>query len=141
MGDRMLERALLVELGHQLGSGLASGATDITPEQQQAMESVVDGLLVVAAERTGNDKTSIMFTTSDAPGALVRVLAAFEEAGVNLSHIDKRPSGRVNWDYTFFIDALGHREDESMRRAVDGARVHAKELTILGSYPRSTRSL
>jgi hypothetical protein len=53
MGDRMLERALLVELGHQLGSGLASGATDITPEQQQAMESVVDGLLVVAAERTG----------------------------------------------------------------------------------------
>lgn len=53
MGDRMLERALLVELGHQLGSGIKAGATEITPEQQQALNSVVDGLLTVAAERTG----------------------------------------------------------------------------------------
>ena len=53
MGDRVLERALLVELGHQLGSGLSSGATEVTPEQQAALESVVDGLLTVAATRTG----------------------------------------------------------------------------------------
>lgn len=53
MGDQVLERALLVELGHQLGSGLSSGATDITPEQQAQMESVIDGLLTVAAERSG----------------------------------------------------------------------------------------
>ena len=53
MGDRVLERALLVELGHQLGSGLSSGATEITPEQREAMESVIDSLLTVAATRTG----------------------------------------------------------------------------------------
>jgi chorismate mutase/prephenate dehydratase len=90
-----------------------------------------------AARPSGDDKTSIMFTTGDAPGALVRVLSAFDAAGVNLSHIDKRPSGRVNWEYTFFVDALGHREDEAMQRAIAGAREHAKELAILGSYPRS----
>ncbi len=53
MGDRVLERALLVELGHQLGSGLSSGATEVTPDQQAALESVIDGLLTVAATRTG----------------------------------------------------------------------------------------
>jgi len=53
MGDRVLERALLVELGHQLGAGLSSGATEITPEQAEALESVIDNLLTVAATRTG----------------------------------------------------------------------------------------
>lgn len=53
MGDQVLERALLVELGHQLGAGMSSGATEITPEQQQALEATIDGLLLVAAQRTG----------------------------------------------------------------------------------------
>ena len=53
MGDRMLERALLVELGHQLGAGLRSGATDLSDEQQRELEEVVDGLIAVAARRSG----------------------------------------------------------------------------------------
>lgn len=51
--DTLLERALLVELGHQLGQGLTSGAADITPEQQARMEATIDGLLMVAAKRAG----------------------------------------------------------------------------------------
>lgn len=53
MGDRVLERALLVELGHQLGEGIRTGAADVTPEQQKNLENVIDGLLTVAAERAG----------------------------------------------------------------------------------------
>lgn len=90
---------------------------------------------------TGDDKTSIMFNTVDKPGALVDVLAVFRDAGVNLSHIDKRPSGRFNWQYTFFIDAQGHREDAPLARAVEGARAHCSDLIVLGSYPRATRIL
>lgn len=93
------------------------------------------------ALRSGDDKTSIMFTTADQPGALVDVLAAFRDAGVNLSHIDKRPSGRENWQYTFFIDAVGHREDEAVAAAIDAASRLCKELTVLGSYPRAKRIL
>ena len=93
------------------------------------------------AERTGDDKTSIMFQTADKPGALVSVLAVFEAAGINLSHIDKRPSGRTNWEYTFFIDALGHRDDEAMTTAIARAQAHCKHLDVLGSYPRSARIL
>ena len=93
------------------------------------------------AERSGDDKTSIMFTTEDRPGALVDVLLAFREAGVNLSHIDKRPSGRENWSYTFFIDALGHQTDTAVAGAIEAARTVCKELTVLGSYPRARRIL
>lgn len=90
---------------------------------------------------TGDDKTSVMFTTDDRPGALVEVLGVFHAAGVNLSHIDKRPSGRETWSYTFFIDAMGHREEPMMQAALARARAHCKELVVLGSYPRSRRIL
>ena len=93
------------------------------------------------ARGTGDDKTAITFVTGDQPGALVEVLQAFHTAGVNLSHIDKRPSGRENWHYTFYVDALGHREDPEMGRALRAARVHCKEMHVLGSFPRSTRIL
>ncbi len=93
------------------------------------------------ARPSGDDKTSIMFNTSDKPGALVDVLAVFRDAGINLSHIDKRPSGQSNWEYTFFIDALGHREDPGMAAAVARATAHCKNLHVLGSYPRSKRIL
>ncbi len=94
-----------------------------------------------AAESSGDDKTSMMFTTADRPGALVGVLSVFERAGINLTHIDKRPSGRVNWEYTFFVDAQGHRDDPEMKYAIREAAAHCKELTVLGSYPRATRVL
>lgn len=93
------------------------------------------------ARPTGDDKTSVMFTTDDKPGALVEVLNVFQTAGINLSHIDKRPRGRENWTYTFFVDALAHREDPVMMDALERARAHCRELIVLGSYPRSRRIL
>lgn len=93
------------------------------------------------AGRSGDDKTSIMFTTADRPGALVRVLSVFEDAGINLTHIDKRPSRRTNWHYSFFIDAQGHRDDPTMAAAIEAASAHCQELSVLGSYPRSKRIL
>ncbi|MBL0926135.1 MAG: prephenate dehydratase [Phycisphaerales bacterium] len=93
------------------------------------------------AQPSGDDKTSIMFSTADKPGALVSVLRSFEQAGVNLTHIDKRPSGRTNWTYTFFVDAAGHRTDARVAEAIDDARTHCHELVVLGSYPRAKRIL
>ncbi len=93
------------------------------------------------AKPSGDDKTSIMFTTLDQPGALVRVLQVFERAGVNLSHIEKRPSGRENWRYTFFIDVLGHRSETKIAESIGEARAHCEQVRTLGSYPRATRIL
>ncbi len=93
------------------------------------------------AQKSADDKTSIMFTTLNKPGALVSVLQDFQRAKINLTHIDKRPAGRVNWQYTFFIDAQGHASDAGVQRAIAAARKHCKELHVLGSYPRSKRVL
>ncbi|MGE3109860.1 MAG: prephenate dehydratase [Phycisphaerales bacterium] len=93
------------------------------------------------ADGKPGDKTSIMFTTADEPGALVSVLSVFHRAGINLTHIDKRPSGRSNWTYTFFIDAEGHVDDQWIMAAIAQARGHCRELHVLGSYPRSRRIL
>ena len=94
-----------------------------------------------AAQPTGNDKTTVMFTTQHRPGALVDVLAAFRDATVNLSHIEKRPSRRENWQYTFFIDCDAHASAPSMVTALAEARSHCVELKVLGSYPRAERVL
>lgn len=92
-----------------------------------------------AALPTGNDKTTVMFTTAHQPGALVDVLAAFRDASVNLSHIEKRPSRRENWQYTFFIDCDLHESTPPMQKALADARAHCVELRVLGSYPRAER--
>ena len=89
------------------------------------------------AKRTGDDKTAIMFTTAHKPGALAEVLDVFRDNGINLTDIEKRPSQKVNWEYYFFIDAQGHIDDAGMRKAIDEARQHCLQLTVLGSYPRA----
>jgi chorismate mutase/prephenate dehydratase len=93
------------------------------------------------ARRTGDDKTAIMFTTAHKPGALAEVLDVFKENGINLTDIEKRPSKKVNWEYYFFIDAQGHAEDAAMKKAIDEAKKHCLQLTVLGSYPRATEVL
>ncbi len=74
-------------------------------------------------------------------GALASVLTVFQRAGVNLKHIDKRPGGRTNWQYTFFIDAEGHVDDPWFAAAIQQAKGLCRELHVLGSYPRSRRIL
>lgn len=92
-------------------------------------------------EISGNDKTSIMFTSDDRPGSLADVLTVFKRAGINLTHIDKRPSLEVNWDYTFFVDALGHTSEPKFAEVIGEARAYCKDLTVLGSFPRCRRTL
>ena len=93
------------------------------------------------AKRSGDDKTAIMFTTAHKPGALAEVLDVFKENGINLTDIEKRPSKKVNWEYYFFIDAQGHADDAGMKKAIEEARQHCLQLTVLGSYPRATEVL
>src|SRR3989440_13048880 len=93
------------------------------------------------ARKSGDDKTAIMFTTAHKPGALAEVLDVFKENGINLTDIEKRPSKKVNWEYYFFIDAQGHADDPAMKRALEQAKQHCLQLTMLGSYPRATEVL
>ncbi len=86
---------------------------------------------------TGDDKTSILFTTEHKSGALVEVLSVFQKHGLNLTHIDKRPIQRVNWEYCFFVDLVGHEEDAQVAAAIAEAKRHCVQLTVLGAFPRA----
>lgn len=129
-----------------IGSPLVGQQAGIRP----LFEGIEDRLgnitryLILSKTRTeisGNDKTSIMFTVEDRPGALVDVLDVFKRNAINLTHLEKRPSGETLWDYTFFIDLEGHRSDPRIGEVIGEARAHAKSLTVLGSFPACQRVL
>lgn len=86
-------------------------------------------------ERTGNDKTSVMFSLKDKPGALYDVLTPFKKSRINLTKIESRPSKRRAWEYIFFADMLGHIEDAKVKRAIDEVKDSCLYLKHLGSYP------
>jgi chorismate mutase/prephenate dehydratase len=96
--------------------------------------------LVIAAKsprKTGRDKTSIMFSIKDKVGALYTMLAPFAESGINLTRLDARPSGRKVWDYVFFLDMVGHIEEDKVSHAIEQLKKDCLFLKVLGSYPRS----
>jgi len=126
-----------------IGSRLAGSLYDVPVLAEHIGDKPANltRFLVLGTQRpepTGHDRTSIMFVTKHDPGALVDVLAVFRDAGINLSHIDKRPSGRENWEYTFFIDADAHRDDPAMAAAIEHATQLCMLLRVLGSYPRAS---
>ena len=92
------------------------------------------------AERTGRDKTSLLFSISHAPGTLYRVLHVFYEQRINLTRIESRPTKGKPWEYVFFIDLEGHATDPPVAQALDQLKEHVILAKLLGSYPQSSRS-
>jgi len=93
------------------------------------------------AERTGNDKTSIIFSTEHAPGALYKALGVFAERGINLTKIESRPARKKPWEYVFYCDFEGHQDDEQIKDALKELRSMATFLKVLGSYPRAKSNM
>lgn len=89
-----------------------------------------------SAAPSGNDKTSIAFTTEHRAGALYRSLAPFSAHGLNLSLIQSRPArGAVAGPYYFYVDLHGHAHSVEVAEAVEALRAHCSFVKILGSYP------
>ncbi len=94
--------------------------------------------LVIAealSPKTGKDKTSIMFSIKDRPGALYVILRHFARNKINLTKIESRPSRRKAWEYIFFVDMEGHIENKGVKKAVEEVKKECLYLKILGSYP------
>ncbi|RMG60805.1 MAG: prephenate dehydratase [Deltaproteobacteria bacterium] len=91
----------------------------------------------MSPERTGRDKTSVIFSVRDEVGALFRILEPFAKYGINLTKIESRPVKKRAWEYLFFLDMEGHIQDEKVRQAIDEMRLLTSYFKLLGSYPRS----
>jgi chorismate mutase/prephenate dehydratase len=94
---------------------------------------LVIGRRVMAA--TGRDKTSVLFSTRNEPGALVGALEPFRTCGLNLTKIESRPTKRRSWEYVMFVDVEGHRDTPGVAEALDEIARRTLFLKILGSYP------
>lgn len=84
---------------------------------------------------TGRDKTSIICAVRDKPGALYDLLGPFDQAGINMTKIESRPDKKKMWEYNFFIDFIGHRENTIVKSAVEKMKEDLIFLKVLGSYP------
>ena len=85
---------------------------------------------------SGNDRTSIVFSLKDKPGALQKSLfQPFAQESVNLTKIESRPSKERPWEYLFFVDFEGHAEDAKIRKLLSKVRKSSVYLKVLGSYP------
>jgi chorismate mutase/prephenate dehydratase len=86
---------------------------------------------------TGNDKTSIVFSLKHKPGALYDCLGEFARRKVNLTKLESRPTRHQPWEYNFYMDVAGHREEKEVGEALRALEEHAVFVKILGSYPRA----
>ncbi len=88
------------------------------------------------ATRVERAKTSLIFSVRHAPGTLFNALKSFADTGVNLTKIESRPIREQPWEYFFFLDMDGHREDDPVARAIEDLRPNCSFVKILGSYPK-----
>lgn len=84
---------------------------------------------------SGEDKTSIVVAMRNQPGALHELLEPFHRHNIDLTRLETRPSRTGVWNYVFFIDFKGHRDEPRVAAVLEEVRLRAAELKVLGSYP------
>ena len=85
--------------------------------------------------KSGKDRTSVVVSVRNKPGALHDLLEPFQRHNVDMTRLESRPSRNSNWTYVFFIDFEGHIEDQSVSNVLDELNSQVVELKVLGSYP------
>ncbi len=86
---------------------------------------------------SGNDKTSIVFSIKNRPGTMYEVLKRLAVRNINVTMIESRPARQKPWEYNFYLDFEGHREDTIVREALKALEKTSLFLKVLGSYPKA----
>ena len=84
---------------------------------------------------SGNDRTSLMVSIRDQPGALYKILEPLARRGISMNRIESRPDHGALWQYAFFIDVGGHAEESPLLDALAEIDRYAGDVRVLGSYP------
>jgi len=116
--------------------GLTVLAANVEDEPDNTTRFLVIGDHAVPA--TGADKTSLLMSARNQPGALYRLIEPLASRQVSMTRIESRPSRSGLWEYVFFVDVEGHADDGDVRDALAEIGQHASLLKVLGSYPRAS---
>jgi chorismate mutase/prephenate dehydratase len=109
-------------------------------ENIQDLSSNTTRFLIVGREgvgTSGDDKTSVIVSTHNKPGALYTLLGSFERENIMLTRIDTRPSRTENWAYVFFMEFEGHIDEPAVQKVLDELKEQSIVLKTLGSYPKA----
>lgn len=118
--------------------GLTIVAENIEDESRNITRFVVIGNH--DAGRTGLDRTSLVMSTRNRPGAMNELLVPLAQNQVSMSRLESRPARSGLWEYLFFVDIEGHRSDDNVAKALAEVRERATFVKVLGSYPRAGES-
>lgn len=120
-----------VKLAEMLGLNILASRIEDLPDNWTRF------LVIGPAEtKSGNrDKTSILFTLPDKPGALSAVLNKLAHEGINLTKLESRPLRGEKWKYVFFADLQCDLGREEFKTMLTDLRNELHSLRILGSYP------
>jgi chorismate mutase/prephenate dehydratase len=112
--------------------GLTTIANNIEDRSNNITRFVVIGKMLT--KPCGDDKTSLVFSAKDKPGVLFQMLQPFAKSRINLSKIESRPMKNKPWEYLFFLDLRGHRDQPAVKRAMAEVEKNCVLLKVLGSY-------
>jgi len=115
--------------------GLNILAKNIEDEPDNTTRFLVIGKRTTPA--SGKDKTSLLVSTHNKPGALHAILEPLVKNKISMTRIESRPSRRGMWDYVFFIDFEGHRDTPNVAQAIIELERAASFVKVLGSYPKA----
>ncbi|MBU0621926.1 MAG: prephenate dehydratase [Gammaproteobacteria bacterium] len=108
-------------------------ARNIEDESRNTTRFLVIGNQDVAA--SGRDKTSLVMSAANRPGAVHDLLVPLAQNGVSMTKLESRPSRAGMWEYLFYVDIEGHQSDARVAAALEQLRQIASFVKVLGSYP------
>ncbi|MFZ3017563.1 MAG: prephenate dehydratase [Gallionella sp.] len=108
-------------------------AQNIEDDSRNTTRFLVLGKQEVAA--SGNDKTSLVLSAANRPGAMHDLLTPLAKHGVSMTKLESRPARSGSWEYVFYVDIEGHRTDARVAAALEELAQSAAFVKILGSYP------
>ncbi|QUR70012.1 prephenate dehydratase [Mycobacterium spongiae] len=115
--------------------GLARLADGVVDEANARTRFVLAGRPGPPPPRTGADRTSVVLRIENQPGALVTMLAEFSLRGIDLTRIESRPTRTELGTYMFFVDCVGHIDDDGVAEALKALRRRCVDVRYLGSWP------
>ncbi|GAB3947210.1 prephenate dehydratase [Corynebacterium tapiri] len=115
--------------------GLTEIARGVADERGARTRFVVVGKRAQPTPRTGNDTTLVVFTLNNEPGTLGAALQDFSLRGINLSRIASRPTVSEPGSYLFYVDFVGHIDDQPLAEALRALWLRSQDIAFLGSWP------
>jgi prephenate dehydratase len=115
--------------------GLSTLAEGVVDEANARTRFVLVGRPGPPPARSGADRTSVVLRIDNAPGALVSTLAEFGMRGIDLTRIESRPTRTELGTYVFFLDCVGHIDDDAVAEALKALHRRCTDVRYLGSWP------